>query len=96
MRAHKCVRNSMARAVLALGLTLSLSAMATHRSRAVANFDAEHSRNIEELMCEWRPPKAVIPVGRFSRIWMSSGKSRINLSFICNVRTKETAHGDTG
>ena len=46
-------RGSIAVAVLALGLTLSLPAMATHQSRAVGNFDAEDSRDIEELVREY-------------------------------------------
>jgi protein-disulfide isomerase len=53
MQALKYVRNSIAVAVLALGLTSSLPAMATHQSRAVGNFDAEDSRNIEELVREY-------------------------------------------
>ena len=53
MQALKYVRNSIAVAVLALGLTSSLPAMATHQSRAVGNFDADDSRNIEELVREY-------------------------------------------
>ena len=53
MQVHYYVRHSIAVAALALGLTSSLPAMATHQSRAVGNFDAEDSRNIEELVREY-------------------------------------------
>ncbi len=50
MRAHNYIRNFIAIGVLALGLTPSLPAMATHQSNAVGNFDAQDSQTIEEIV----------------------------------------------
>jgi len=47
------MRGLVAGAVLALGLTLAAPASATHQSRAVGGFDAEASRNIEEIVREY-------------------------------------------
>ncbi len=44
------MRSSVAVAALALGLTVTAPASATHQSRAVGNFDAEDSRSIEEIV----------------------------------------------
>lgn len=53
MQAYKQVRKLIGVAALALGMTLSLPAMATHQSRAVGNFDAEDSKTIEEMVRDY-------------------------------------------
>lgn len=51
MNRHKS--NVVAIMTLALGLILGPPAMAAHQSRAVGNFDAEDSRNIEEIVRDY-------------------------------------------
>ncbi len=47
------MRRSVAVAALALGLTVTAPASATHQSRAVGDFDAEASRAIEEIVRDY-------------------------------------------
>ncbi len=47
------MRRSVAVAALALGLSVAAPASATHQSRAVGDFDAEASRDIEEIVREY-------------------------------------------
>jgi len=47
------MRRSVAVAALALGLSVTAPASATHQSRAVGDFDAEDSRAIEEIVREY-------------------------------------------
>ncbi len=47
------MRRSVAVAALALGLTVTVPASATHQSRAVGDFDAENIRDIEEIVRDY-------------------------------------------
>ena len=47
------MRRSVAALALALGLTATAPAWATHQSRAVGSIDADESRNIEEIVREY-------------------------------------------
>ncbi len=53
MEAQSRMRRSVAVAALALGLTVSAPALATHQSRAVGDFDAENIRDIEEIVRDY-------------------------------------------
>ena len=53
MDAQSRLRKTVVVTVLALGLTVSATASATHLSRAVGNFDVEDSRSIEEIVREY-------------------------------------------
>ena len=70
MRSSSQFHKSIGVAALALGLTLSASAMATHQSRAVGEFDAEDSRVIEEMVRDYilNHPEVIIEAVRKLRI----------------------------
>ena len=70
MRLSSQVHKSIGVAVLALGLTVSASAMATHQNRAVGDFDAEDNRAIEEMVRDYilNHPEVIIEAVRKLRI----------------------------
>ncbi len=53
MEAQSRMRRSVSAAALALGLTVTAPAWATHQSRAVGSIDAVESRDIEEIVREY-------------------------------------------
>ncbi len=69
MRSSSQVHKSIGAAALALGLTVSASAMATHQSRAVGDFNAKDSRAIEEMVRDYilNHPEVIIEAAEISR-----------------------------
>ncbi len=53
MERQSRVRRSVAAAALTLGLTVTAPAWASHQSRAVGGFDADESRDIEEIVRDY-------------------------------------------
>ncbi len=69
MRSSSQFHKSIGVAALALGLTVSASAMATHQSRAVGDFDAEDNRAIEEMVRDYilNHPEVIIEAAEILR-----------------------------
>lgn len=78
MEASRLVQRMAAVATLTLGLAVTAPAWATDQSRAVGGFDAEQSRNIEEIVREYilNHPEVIIESVQRLRIQQQQAEER--------------------